>query len=361
MALHLLLDHQGRVLEVHGAQRFGLQLVCDTEAPRLLLDYLVPGSTQALEGTPADWLGHSLDLDFQRAGEAVLHTRGWVQPDAEGWLLQLLDISDLRREGQQGQNRELCMRLCLSLARQLRLCSMLRLHEVTQESLQRIGEQWQVPCIALALRQEGQPDWSLFSVYQAPGAPQWWGAGQSLGSALDSFSGTRNSGFAAAKEQPFQFSSLLGATNGLCMPYHDQRGLCAWLLLGFSTRPALMRESDWSHVCAALAGPLLERLREQQQAEHRDRVHALEGLLSTGWWEWSTATEQVQLAPQLAESLSAPHTPLTCKAWLALFHPADRDELSIRFDELIEHGKDLMVVARLELPQSAGRLNTVQR
>ncbi|WP_178127347.1 hypothetical protein, partial [Pseudomonas sp. FSL R10-0071] len=47
--------------------------------------------------------------------------------------------------------------------------------------------------------------------------------------------------------------------------------------------------------------------------------------------------------------------PLTCKAWLALFHPADRDELSIRFDELIEHGKDLMVVARLDLPQNAGQ------
>ncbi|MCW2102173.1 UNVERIFIED_ORG: PAS domain S-box-containing protein [Pseudomonas psychrophila] len=353
-ALHLLLDHQGRVLEVHGAQRFGVQPVSGADATRLLLDYLVPGSTQALEGTPADWLGHSLDLDFQCADGSVLHTRGWVQPHADGWLLQLLDISDLRREGLQAHNRELCMQLSLSLARQLRLCSMARLPQVTQESLQRIGEQWQVPCIALALRDEGQADWSLFSVYQAPGAAHLWEEGQSLGSALDSLSGSRHSGQAAANEQPFQFRNLLGATDGLCMPYHDQRGLCAWLLLGFSARPALMRESDWSHVCAALAGPLLERLREQQQAEHRERVQALEGLLGTGWWEWSTATEQVQLASQLAENLSAPHTLLTCKAWLALFHPADRDELSIRFDELIEHGKDLMVVARLDPPQNAG-------
>ena len=151
--MHLLLDHQGRVLEVHGAQRFGVQPVSGADATRLLLDYLVPGSTQALEGAPADWLGHSFDLDFQCTGGSVLHTRGWVQPHADGWLLQVLDISDLRREGQQAHNRELCMQLSLSLARQLRLCSMARLPQVTQESLQRIGEQWQVPCIALALRE----------------------------------------------------------------------------------------------------------------------------------------------------------------------------------------------------------------
>ena len=118
--MHLLLDHQGRVLEVHGAQRFGLQPVSGADARRLLIDYLVPGSTQALEGTPADWVGHSLDLDFQCTEGSVMYTRGWVQPHAEGWLLQLLDISDLRREGQQAHNRELCMQLSLSLARHLR-------------------------------------------------------------------------------------------------------------------------------------------------------------------------------------------------------------------------------------------------
>ena len=68
-ALQLRLDDQGQVLEMHGALNHGLTPVQEGAALRLLLDYLVPGSTQALEGTPAQWTGQSLDLNFLCEGQ----------------------------------------------------------------------------------------------------------------------------------------------------------------------------------------------------------------------------------------------------------------------------------------------------
>ena len=93
------------MLEIHGALNYGLTPVPEGAAPRFLLDYLVPGSTQALEGTPAQWAGQSLDLDFLSMGQRVLHTRGWVQPQGDGWLVQLIDISDLQHSSQQARTR----------------------------------------------------------------------------------------------------------------------------------------------------------------------------------------------------------------------------------------------------------------
>ncbi len=356
--MQLVLDHQGRVIAAHGTQRYGLVRLAGEGSPQLLLDYLVPGSTLALEGVPADWVGHSLDLDFQGAGQQVVHTRGWVQPQADGWLLQLLDISDLRLGSQQARRREQCTQLSLNMAEQLRQCSIERLPLVTLESLQYLAQQWRVPCVALALRDETQPGWRLYSAYHAFDAPQLWVQGQALGGVLDTLSGPQRIDLERSIEQHPRLSSLFGNADGVCVPYRDQQGLSAWLLLGFyplSAHSTQMSESDWSQVCAALAGPLLDRLREQQQVEHRDRMEALQGLLGTGWWEWSVPAQQLQIAPQLAASLLPAPEQLTLsrEAWLALFHPADRDELSGRFNELLEHGRSMLLCVRLHQPQGA--------
>lgn len=355
--MQLLLDDQGRVLETHGAQRHGLARLA-SGGLRPLLDYLVPGSTLALEGVPADWVGHSLDLDFQGTGLQVVHTRGWVQPQADGWLLQLMDISDLRLGSQQARSREHCTQLSLSLAEQLRQCSIERLPQVVLESLQRVGQQWRVPCVALALRDETQPGWRLYSAYHAFDAPSLWTPGQALNEDLDSLSGLQRIEINNAAPLSPRLSSLFGNADGLCVPYRDQQGLSAWLLLGFYPRSpysALMSDNDWSQVCAALAGPLQERLRGQQQLEHSDRMEALQGLLGTGWWEWSVANQQLLVAPQLAASLlSAPEQlTLSREAWLGLFHPADRDEISGRFNELLEHGRSMLLCVRLHQPPSS--------
>ena len=353
--IQLRLDQQGHVIEIHGLQRYGLARGSSDGLPRLLLSYMVPGSTLALEGIPADWVGHSLDLDFQCAGLRVVHTRGWVQPQGDGWLLQLLDISDLRLGSEQARSRERCTQLTLGLAEQLRQCSMLRLPEVMHEALRSVAQHGRVPCMALALREDPQASWYMHSTYHAFDAPQLWLPEQNLGSLLDPLGGT--SPQRVERDGNPRLNDLFGNADGVLVPYSDQQGLCAWLMLGFypaSLHGPQMSESDWMQVCAALAAPLLDRLREQQHQQQSERMEALQGLLGTGWWEWSLTNELLELAPQLAINLDAVAEPqaMTRQAWLALFHPADRDELSGRFNELLEHGKELLLFARVHQPQS---------
>lgn len=348
--IRLMLDQQGHVIEIHGLQRYGLARSSSDGLPRQLLSYLVPGSTLALEGVPADWVGHSLDLDFQCAGLRVVHTRGWVQPQGDAWLLQLLDISDLRLGSEQARSRERCTQLILSLGEQLRQCSAQRLCEVMHEALRSVAQHARVPCMALALREDPQASWYMHSTYHAFDAPQLWLPEQNLGSLLDPLCAT--SPLRVERDGNPRLNDLFGNADGVLVPYSDQQGLCAWLMLGFypaSLHGPQMSESDWMQVCAALAAPLLDRLREQQHLQQSERMEALQGLLGTGWWEWSLTSELLELAPQLAINLDAVAEPqaMTRQAWLALFHPADRDELSGRFNELLEHGKELLLFARL--------------
>ena len=353
--IQLMLDPLGHVIEIHGLQRYGLARGSDDGSPRLLLSYLVPGSTLALEGVPADWVGHSLDLDFQCAGLRVVHTRGWVQPQGGSWLLQLLDISDLRLGSEQARSRERCTQLILGLAGQLRQCSASRLSEVMHEALRSVAQHGRVPCMALALREGPQASWYMHSTYHAFDAPQLWLPEQNLGSLLDPLGGT--SPQRVERDGNPRLNDLFSNADGVLVPYSDQQGLCAWLMLGFypaSLHGPQMSESDWMQVCAALAAPLLDRLREQQHLQQSERMEALQGLLGTGWWEWSSTSELLELAPQLAINLDAVAEPqaMTRQAWLALFHPADRDELSGRFNELLEHGKELLLFARVHEPQA---------
>ena len=357
-ALQLRLDDQGQVLEMHGALNHGLTPVQEGAALRLLLDYLVPGSTQALEGTPAQWTGQSLDLNFLCEGQQVLHTRGWVQPQGDGWLLQLIDISDLQHSRQQARLRGQYNQLLSSIGQQLRQCASARLPAVMLETLQQVAGYWRVPSVALALRADIPLGWRLHSAYHAFDTPQLWKPGQTLGAALDGLNPC-----APIHVSPDSVSadnrwltSLFGHADGVLVPFRDLHGASAWLLLGFyavSPGESVTSDSEWLHLCATIAGPLQDRLREQHYEQQRERMEALQGLLGTGWWEWLQPSRQMQLAPQLSASLlpALESVSLSREAWLALFHPADRDEISSGFTALLEQGTPLLLCARVYQPQ----------
>ena len=351
--IQLRLDQHGHVLEQHG-----LAMAMGSGPPRLLIDYLVPGSTLALEGAPRDWQGQSLDLMFQVGGGPVVYTRGWVQPHGDDWLLQLLDISDVLMGQQQARSRELTHLLTTHMGEQLRHCGHGRLPAVVTDLLQQVAHHWHIPCVALALPDTTQAEWRIYSVYRQHDAPALWEVDQALGSTLDSFNGHAPQRFEALyglNDKP-RLSGLFGNTDGLLVPYNDHQGVSAWLLFGqypASRHAPAMGDMDWLLVCAALAGPLLSRLRELQHVQQMERMEALQGLLGSGWWEWSASTRQLLLAPPLAASLlpdQPAHVPR--EAWLGLFHPADREELASRFNDLLSHDTPLLLCVRLHQPDS---------
>ena len=86
-----------------------------------------------------------------------------------------------------------------------------------------------------------------------------------------------------------------------------------------------LSDRDWMSLTSALAGPLLSRLRDQQHHQYTERLESLQTLLGTGWWEM--LGDEVLLAPSLLDVLPADSARISLQDWLALIHPADREEL----------------------------------
>lgn len=353
VGLQMHLDAQGRVQRLTGPLRHQLaQQAPGAQAPHLL-DFLLPHNSLAIEGTPADWQGQLLDLDFYSLSGQPLHLRGWVQPLSDGWLLQLLDIGDLLLERRQSRQREQCQRLAVQIGEQLRLCSLSRLPEVLSEQMQCLAQRFRIPCIALALLDEKEQGWQIHQHYTGPDAPQLWQTSQRLGTGLDSLNGS-------APQQPNllelpRLQETFGNTEGFAVPYHDAQGVAAWLLLGsFSVqqRAPDVSERDWLQFAAALASPVLERLREHRHHLQLERLESLQSLLGTGWWEVFSDSAQVQLAPSLAATLNLGSARLPLSDWLEQVHPADREELRSRLQALQDDSTALLLCVRLYHPDT---------
>ncbi|WP_223480347.1 MULTISPECIES: sensor histidine kinase [unclassified Pseudomonas] len=353
VGLQMRLDAEGRVIHLAGPLRHGLAQQHPAAQAPLLHDYLMPHSSLAVQGSPADWQGQSLDLDFFSLSGHPLHLRGWVQPLADAWLLQLLDIGDLLYERRQARSRELCQLLATQIGDQLRLCSLARLPDVLLEQLQHLARRFQIPCMAVALLDEQEDGWQIHQHYAAFDAPRLWQNGQRLGTGLDSLNGSAPQHLTLG-EHP-RLHSLFGNAEGLAVPYHDAQGVVAWLLCGFypvQQRAPDVGERDWLQLAAALAGPLLERLREHQHHLQLERLESLQALLGSGWWEIFSDSAEVQLASSLANTLNLISTRMPLHAWLEQVHPADRKALRSRLQDLQDDGTPLLLCVRLHHPDT---------
>ena len=354
--LHVLMDAQGRVLEVSGTLLS--QLAKHAPSPQLH-ELLCSQSVVAVEGVPADWQRHSLDLDFQGIAGQTLHTRSTLEPHDNGWLLHAVDIGDLLGGRQLAEQREQNQQLAGLVSEQLRVCSLSRLPDVFNEQLSSVAQRWRIPCVALALLDQEDQSWSIYSQYANHDAPLFWHTGQRLGTCLDSLDGTTPLSLKApyGRGDHPRLHSVFGNADGFLVPYRDGQGVAAWLLCGAYSGQPHTRDRDWLNLTAALAAPLLSRLREHRHHQQLERLEALQGLLGTGWWELLPASGEIQLAPQLLRNLDPEDGPTrqALDTWLNLIHPADRQELHSRLRDLQTLGKPLLASVRLNRsdPQQA--------
>ncbi len=344
VGLQMHLDAEGRVIHLTGPLRHVLaQQTPAAQAPHLL-DFLMPHSGLAVEGSPVDWQGQNLDLDFYSLNGQPLHLRGWVQPLADAWLLQLLDIGDLLLERRQSRSREQCQLLAAQIGEQLRRCNLTRLPEVLEEQLQGLAQCFHMPCIAVALLDEQEEGWQIHQHYTAIDAPLLWQNAQRLGTGLDSLNGSAPQCLTPAEHPRLQ--GIFGNAEGFAVPYHDAQGVAAWLMCGLypvQQQAPDLNDRDWLQLTAALAGPLLERLREHRHHLQLERLESLQALLGTGWWEVFSDSREVQLAPSLASNLNLTIDRLPLPEWLDRVHPADREELSSRLQALQDDGTPLLL------------------
>ncbi|MBI6633370.1 PAS domain-containing protein [Pseudomonas paralactis] len=355
--LQLQLDNLGQVLSIAGSLRPLLDQRVANTPNTPLHTLLCPSSVLSVEGAPHQWQRQGLDLDFQGAADQILHTRGWLEPEGDGWSLRLLDITDLLADRARMQQREQNHQLASLMSEQLRVCSLSRLPQVFNEHLRSVAQRWRIPCVAMALLDEDDQGWRIYSQYAAHDAPALWQTGQHLGTSLDSLNGNMplNLDIALGRSENPRLHGIFGNVGGLLVPYRDSHGVAAWLLCGgYDGQVEHTRERDWLTLCAALAAPLLSRLREQRHHQQLERLEALQGLLGTGWWELLPATQEIQLAPQLLRNLSQEDGPTrqALDTWLELIHPADRQALSSRLQDLQALGKPLLASVRLQRTQA---------
>ncbi|UOB24693.1 PAS domain-containing protein [Pseudomonas orientalis] len=346
--LQVQLDAQGQVLGISGTLRSQLAPHAESVPLRALLR---AHSALEVEGVPADWQRHSLDLDFHGIAGQVLHTRATLEPHDHGWRLHAVDIGDLLNGRRLAEQREQNQQLASQASEQLRVCSLSRLPDVFNEQLCSVAQRWRIPCIALALGDQEDQGWVIYSQYAHHDAPLLWHIGQRLGTCLDSLNGTAPLSLQAhdSRGEHPRLHSVFGNAEGFLVPYRDSQGVAAWLLCGAYGGDADTRERDWLNLAAALAAPLLSRLREQRHHLQLERQEVLQGLLGTGWWEWLPASHEIQLAPQLMRNLGPEDSPTRqgLETWLNLIHPADRQELHSRLRDLQALGKPLLASVRL--------------
>ncbi|NBA95068.1 PAS domain S-box protein [Pseudomonas sp. R5(2019)] len=340
VGLQIWLDLQGRVLRLSGPLRPALALHSGNGAT--LLDYVQPLSSLALEGEPADWQGQTLDLDFQGPNGQTLHTRGWLMPQEDCWLLQMFDIGDLLQERQQARSHLQNLRLARDLNERLRLCEAQRLNEIVGEQMHELVRHWRLSRAVLLLPAE--QGWQTFA--ESVAANGIWPSDRRLSEGLQAIDASRP---LRANQHP-ALQPVFGAAAVLLLPFHDRRGVAAWLVCaampGQVLDPSI--EKDGPQLLSAMVEPLIARLSEQRYEHRLQGLEALQGMLGTGWWEM--LEEHMLLAPALVASLGLGPTAqrLALKDWLALTHPADREELGSALRELEQKGTALLLCVRLQ-------------
>ncbi|WP_339486720.1 PAS domain-containing sensor histidine kinase [Pseudomonas sp. EL_65y_Pfl2_R95] len=345
--LSLYLDTQGVVTRIAGPLAARLAI---TETQRPLEAYLCRGSVLAAD--MPSYQGQVLELDFNGCASTVLTLRGWLQAHAEGWLLQLLDVSDLLEHARRNDLRHHLLAQAGSFAQHLSYQSPERLQSATVEVLSELRQALGIPGVAIALRDEAG-DWRVYAQQNAP-----WRDQQALGKALDDLD----------QAYPQQLSAVTLTTRpglqvlfpnglGFVTPYQHQGVTTAWLLCAdFDARrqaPAL-QIADWTGLFTPLGGAVSGRLQAVQQAHQQVRQSALQGLLGAGWWEFNSLNQTLQLAPELAVMLGTGlATGLELQAWLERLHPSDRDEFRVRLNGLVAGGQSFIQCLRVQVEGQA--------
>ncbi|GAB7532594.1 PAS domain-containing protein [Pseudomonas sp. 3A(2025)] len=357
--LYLLLDEEGRLQSLSPLLLNRLGLIGSTVVNQRLMSLLLPNSALVIEGVPQDWMGHMLDLDFRSNDGHTLHARGWVQHHGKGWLLQLLDISDLMEEASAARIRQQCLRFAGTMAEKVRVCSTERLATVVTEQLQELAQMWRIPCVALALPEASGVGWRVYSQYSAHTAPELWQVGQRLGTEFDRLDvNVAHALHFAGHSELSPLQGMFGNADGFLLAHSRDSVARAWLMFGFydaQQQAPDLGEREWLNLCSALAGPVLFRLSEQHNRHHVERLAVLQDLLGTGWWELLPGSDEILMAPQLARSLrlSDRVERLSRQDWLALIHPADRQELSSRLVQLRDKGTPMLLCVRLAQADAA--------
>ncbi|WP_185265917.1 PAS domain-containing sensor histidine kinase [Halopseudomonas xiamenensis] len=324
------LDAQGRVVDA------------SPELRRLLPDGLLIGPVPLanclaqpvaeISGSPEYWPAQLSSLVLRaRSGES-LYFQGGLLPNAEGWLLCLLDNTALVMRLQYEERRRQVLDFSVSQAMRMREAPPGNMHNLTVEWLEGLALRLQAPWLGLLL--PGERDWSLYAQCGLPGNEPFPWDDVDLQRLLRG----------AEQVKPQIWLCRTSAERAWLVPYREHDGIQVWLVVaGVDTQRQVpfFSDTDWVSMLMLFAAPLSAGVRDLRLKQSLQRHAVLQQILDSGWWEYHPATQRLSMAPSLASmlglQLDADGT-LRLEDILARLTPLDREQLKWRLEETAERG-----------------------
>jgi len=333
------LDVQGRVVDA------------SPELRRLLPDGLLIGPVPLagclaqplaeISGSPEHWPAQLSSVVLRaRSGES-LYFQGGLLPNAQGWLLCLLDNTALVLRLQHEERRRQVLDFSVSQAIRMREAPPGHMHGLTVEWLEGLALRLQAPWLGLLL--PGGRSWSLYAQCGLPGSEPFPWEDDDLQCLLQS----------ADQAKPQVWLCRRSTERAWLVPYREHDGVQAWLVIaGVDTQRQVpfFTEADWVAMLMLFAAPLSSSVRHLTLQRSLQRHAVVQQILDSGWWEFHASTQRISLAPSLAAmlglQLDAAGT-LALEDALAMLAPLDREQIRWRLEGAVERGQAFSQVVRL--------------
>lgn len=320
------LDNRGWVVDVSPALSHLLPeggLLSSTP----LSKYLVQPVAE-IHGLPESWPVQLSSLVLRGRNGQLVYFQGGLMPHADGWLLCLLDNTEMVRRLEYEEHRRQVFDYSLQRAQRMREAPPEQAHELTLEWLEGVRMLVHTPWMGLLLPSEN--GWFLYAEACVSGASSFPWNSTGLQEILQD----------AASSVPQTWVCNESGKKAWLVPYREHDGVRVWLVVaGIAIHQVpFFNEPDWIKMLMLFAAPLSSGVRYLQVQQSLQRNSVLQRVMDIGWWEFDPATKRVSMAPNLAETMGfelAIQGDISLEEALSVFDPIDRQEALDRLAEVL--------------------------
>lgn len=313
-------------------------------APAPFSSYLVQPAAE-IKGLPESWPAQLSSLVLRGRNSQLIYFQGGLISHAEGWLLCLLDNTEVVMRLRYEEHRRQVFDYSVQLALRMREVPPEQAHELTLEWLEGVRLRIHAPWLGLLLPSEH--GWSLYADVCSTGTTSFLWNDPGLQCVLQNTTNVTLQTWTC---------SASGKTAWL-VPYREHDGIRVWLVVGVDTRqPPLLNESDWISMLMLFAAPLSSGIRHLGVQQSLQRNSVLQRVMDIGWWEFDPATKRVCMAPNLAETMGFElglQGDISLEEALAVFDPHDRQTALDRLAEIVMQSEAFSEPVLLHTPNGS--------